>query len=125
MTSAELLALSPDAKRIKIAELLGWKRVRHGLQNRSDPIPRGWQSPGGREKRSVPDYTTDQNAIIAAAAKLTPAQQVHFINALLVAVTGKPLHGTDLFGYSQAFALAQASAEQRADAVLIALEVAE
>ncbi len=53
MTIEELAKLTPEQKRIRIAELQGWTEVKHSLG----------VIPGGSGVNYIPDYLSDLNAM--------------------------------------------------------------
>jgi hypothetical protein len=110
--------MSPEAQRIAIAEACGWRNVR-----KEPPFDKPWDAPLGTSPRAtysgegferVPDYLNDLNAMHEAACGYfngrSPGEGFTYIEHLC-RLTGTP------FGMSS-FALAHATARQRAEAFL-------
>jgi hypothetical protein len=110
--------MTPEAQRIAIAEACGWMHVRSlGCQYRR------WHDIDGKRYgetiECLPDYLNDLNAM-ASAEKMLPCERLGDYLNRLVELTGY----CDTKTFTQAnFDLATATASQRAEAFLRALNL--
>lgn len=133
MTINELNKLTPEQKRVKIAEACGWTQVQGGAL----PTPGGLSTlfgrwdlcgviPGDSNKSEynqsfikIPDYLNDLNAMREAERVLTAEQHFEFrqnLWSIAVTLMGKPpKHCPERYYIS-------ATAAQRADAFLLTIE---
>ncbi len=120
MTPAQLSELTPDQKRVKIAEACGWKIVhRPGVW----PDHYDMTAPDGStyvfvELRCLPAFATDLNAMHEAEKTLTHDQRIKYLSILgtqVAASTNASLE-TALWNGTTA------TAAQRADAFLLATQ---
>jgi len=111
MTKDQLDKLSPEEKRVKIAEACGWKRIT------TDGFFIG-ESPSGEGFQGLPDYLNDLNAMHAAEVTLTERQIGDYEVLLREVVCGK-----SGFWYTphtgEVFQVAHATAAQRAESFLL------
>lgn len=106
--------MTPEAQRIAIAELCGWKRYvhAHGVEL-IDPSGQVVNNNYGEEWR-LPDYLNDLNAMHEAEKTLCEADQVEFVLRLGEIVRrGKPV-GNGLHSWENI----HATSAQRAEAFL-------
>jgi hypothetical protein len=137
--------MSPEAQRIAIAEVMGWKREGTCTETYStgDVVHQCWKSPDGKtlwwgsQIAGLPDYLTDLNAMAEAERILTDEQRVTYaanveaiveneiweacgkpergLKQQLCLNTGDP-HGTA--DYFHLYAFITATCAQRAEAFL-------
>lgn len=108
MKKLELDTLTPEQKRVKIAEACGWTVI-EGVEPRDCGYRLGHPIHGWEERESLPDYLRDLNAMHAAEHYLTKGQADAY-GALLE----RPREDVDKGGYGW-----HATAEQRVDAFLL------
>ena len=133
MTKNEILKLTPEQKRIRIAEVCGWRRVNKQFEGRNGVnIGHNWQMPSGEKACSgggcyghgwaaswegadfyLPDYLNDLNAMHAAEKALTDTQFGSYHYHVCHQVERTP--GQRPFSTC-------ATAAQRADAFLLAVD---
>lgn len=113
-------------KRIAIAELTGYKKVRYEWRNwDGHPIQdlKGELEPECREV--IPDCFSDLNVTFEAWKKLNKHQSRIFTHVLCAIVVGKPLKelpsGNDNINRFAAAVAINATASQRVDAILITI----
>lgn len=119
MTKEELEKLSPDEKRVKIAEACGWKS-----ELVPTPNPYGefqhtwWTSPEGKRPEILPDYLNSLDAMAAVEKTLSDEQCDRYLEHLTETSGGDAENGKSSFcGYV-------ATAEQRSDAFLLTIPTA-
>jgi hypothetical protein len=105
--------MDPEQQRVAIAEACGWVACRTALQSKDNPANDGWRM-GSRTVRVLPDYLNDLNA-------MHEAEKVLRGHGDLITDYIRLLNKGDL-GYRR---LAFATAQQRADAFVRVLEMAE
>lgn len=72
--------MTPKAQRIAIAEACGWNSI--GMFNGNPKQPSGFPPGIDKGPESLPDYTTDLNAMHDAEKVLTEKQQVWYLQKL-------------------------------------------
>ena len=122
MTTEKLQQMTDEEKRIRIAELCGWRDI-HPCTCNEGNTPRGYRAIMSAAKH-IPDYLNDLNAMHAAEKVLTTKKQwdqycpgiVHTTDAGVTSDQG------DYFNFRRTIArVAHATARQRADAFLLTL----
>lgn len=128
MTRKKWASMTPDERRIRLAQLCGWKVMRHGPVMASGcygcfGYPPGYYDWAGYSNCTVPDYENDLNAIHEAYISLDPLQQHSFkchLGRMFEASSGQPgMLADDDCGYFDAQC---ATAAQRAEALALTLE---
>ena len=113
----KLTDLTPEQKRIAIAEACGWKQIQKlGLDNELY----GWIEQGPLDP--IPDYLNDLNAMHEAQKRLMLIEGAWHRFALILRDICTPEHGAKELCWP--FAV-EATAAQRADAFLLATGRAE
>jgi len=113
MTRKQWAKLTPEEKRVKVAELCGWTwKWRVVDYIRSEPF-RDWTSPEGKYLGLVgppiPDYLNDLNAMHEAVKELRYHQLVDYCNKL-IELTGSEVGAIE------------STAAQRAEAFVLTME---
>lgn len=128
MTKDELAALTPEQKRIKIAEILGWKDIKQGrLMNEFYGRMNGWDY-----KAIVPDYLNDLNAchemekVVIKSSKpwsSGPTEPDWYLDNLRKVTGGKLMNheGLTTLSHGSFLLIVHATAAQRCDAFLLVL----
>lgn len=119
MTREKWASMTPDQRRIKIAELCGWKVTRHGNVMASGcygcfGYPPGYWDWAGYSNERVPDYEGDLNAMHEAEILLPKHLQGSF--RIQLSHQADP----DCRGYGEK--VCHATAAQRAEALALTLE---
>jgi len=118
MNTTELQALTPEQKRIRIAELRGYVRpfrTEFRFAARDGNCGCGEDGLNDAYGNWIPDYLNDLNAMHEAEAALDKGQQRDYDYALTEVTTGNRLYG------GAGFDVLHATAAQRADAFLLAV----
>lgn len=126
MTPEDLAKLTPEEKRIRIAELCGPWRFKESkdyvvIYEGDNTRLRYFRNAAAHDTRErlniagVPDYLNDLNAIEHEMPSLTHKQHLSFISHL----AGVPWHAA--WTMEQIFKVTHATAAQRADAFLLCL----
>jgi len=121
MTQEQLSRLSPDEKRVKIAQACGYTETAKS----NSTYPRFYIPNSGRAKwvdfDNLPDYLNDLNAMHEAVASLTDHQR-HAYAVILSGMLWLPAHQRGWDDWRDTIAVSEATASQRADAFLLTIE---
>lgn len=116
--------MSPNAQRIAIAEVCGWTAIKddpvYYLHRYGVSFPNNDNFCGRNPKGQydvIPDYLNDLNAMQPAVRLLTEEQHGTFVRELMLVVVGVP----SFKFVSEEFEFANATAAQRAEALLRAV----
>jgi len=113
MTMKKLSELTPDEKRVIVAEFEGYRHIGHLAGH-----PESFYF-----FDDIPNYLNDQNAIIAACGKLKGDERDSYANVLVgyLSTTHTREHGTDLDDGEVGFRIVNATAEQRTNALILTI----
>lgn len=123
--SRKIYTMKPEIQRIKIAEACGWKNVHWYEDNAGPPILSGEPPPTYKKRHrydsTVPDYLNDLNAIREAENILSYEQRQKYWKELFLILTRS--EGSVIFENKHIFHLIHASAAQRVEAFLRAIDM--
>lgn len=123
MTTDELQKLTPEEKRILIAEACGWTKIELAYDDEGElTLPKG-TSPDGGSWAIIPDYLNSLDAMHESEKTLT-ANQLYWMENHLVRMTATQSTDDDWkegVGPTAATKPWHATAAQRADAFLLTI----